>query len=67
MTGEVQLEPPGVQSTSDSDPLLDNNRDSNEIKDDDVEAGSVTCCRICLECDSAPGVFDFSLIDHTPY
>ncbi|KAH7854173.1 hypothetical protein Vadar_011019 [Vaccinium darrowii] len=61
MKGEVQLEPSGERNPSDSDPLLEN-RDENssppssgsgsgEIKNEDIEAGSVPCCRICLECD----------------
>ncbi|KAL6974283.1 hypothetical protein U1Q18_028464 [Sarracenia purpurea var. burkii] len=59
MKGELQLEPSGAQNHSDSDPLLGNKQDgdspsssgSSEIKRDDIEAGSVACCRICLECD----------------
>jgi len=64
MKGEVQLQPPPVmQNPSDSDPLLPNQEEeespgsSGEIKDDeeDVEAGLLPCCRICLESDSDPG------------
>lgn len=63
MKGEVQLQPPPImQNPSDSDPLLlDHDEDesplsSAEIKDEeDVEAGSLPCCRICLESDSDPG------------
>lgn len=65
MKGEVQLQPPPVmQNPSDSDPLLLNQEEeeespgsSGEIKDDeeDVEAGLLPCCRICLESDSDPG------------
>ncbi|GMH04490.1 hypothetical protein Nepgr_006329 [Nepenthes gracilis] len=63
MKGEVQMEErSSVRNHSDTDPLLDNKQpvDSStgisscsEIKDDDCdpEAGSVPCCRICLECD----------------
>jgi hypothetical protein len=72
MLGEVQLQPPPMQQNpSDSDPLLDNqdhveeDRDSpgttsTEIRDqEDVEAGLLPCCRICLETDSDPGHFSF--------
>ena len=62
MKGEVQLEPPVPQSTSDSDPLLANQEEepsslgsSSEIKNEDLEAGFVPSCRICLESDSEPG------------
>uniref|UniRef100_A0A5B6ZDX7 RING-CH-type domain-containing protein n=1 Tax=Davidia involucrata TaxID=16924 RepID=A0A5B6ZDX7_DAVIN len=59
MKGELQLEPSGERNPGDSDPLLaDHHADSppssassSEIKNEDVEAGSVACCRICLECD----------------
>ncbi|GFS40967.1 RING/FYVE/PHD zinc finger superfamily protein [Actinidia rufa] len=68
MKGELQMEPSSPQNPRDSDPLLENqhvdspsssSESSSEIKNDDVEAGSVACCRICLECDGeegAPGV-----------
>ena len=62
MKGEVQLQPPPVQQNpSDSDPLLDNQEDdvspgsSTEIKNEELESGSLPCCRICLESDSDPG------------
>lgn len=63
MTGEVQLEPVGERepNPSDLDPLLDNQGDdsspgsSSEIKNEDVETGSIPCCRICLESDAEPG------------
>lgn len=60
MKGEVQLEPPGERKAMDSDPLLGNHGDSpagssSEINSEDIEAGSVPCCRICLECDGEPG------------
>lgn len=63
MKGEVQLQPPQVmQNPSDSDPLLGNQEEDespvnySEIKDEeDIEAGSLPCCRICLESDSEPG------------
>ncbi|GMP60040.1 hypothetical protein CsSME_00023070 [Camellia sinensis var. sinensis] len=63
MKGELQLEPSGERNPSDSDPLLQNQHvdspsssspssvSSGEIKNEDIEAGSVACCRICLECD----------------
>ncbi|CAK9187840.1 unnamed protein product, partial [Ilex paraguariensis] len=47
----------------DSDPLLDNHHvdsqsssssmsaSSSEIKNEDIEASSVACCQICVECD----------------
>jgi hypothetical protein len=72
MLGEVQLQPPPMQQNpSDSDPLLDHqdhveeDRDSpgttsTEIRDqEDVEAGLLPCCRICLETDSDLGHFSF--------
>lgn len=60
MKGEVQLEPTGEGNANDSDPLLENQPDSPrgssaEIKDEDIEAGSIPCCRICLESDAEPG------------
>lgn len=60
MKGEVQLEPSGERNPRDSDPLLENQVDSStgsssEINSEDIEAGSVPCCRICLECDGEPG------------
>lgn len=65
MKAEVELEPPEPQRyPSDSDPLLESRGDSSlgrssEIKvadvDNDVEAGSIPCCRICLESDCEPG------------
>lgn len=60
MKGEVQLEPPGERSPRDSDPLLENQAGStsgisSEINCEDIEAGSVPCCRICLECDVEAG------------
>ena len=57
--------PSSAQNPSDSDPLLENqhvdspsssSESSSEIKNDDVEAGSVVCCRICLECDGEEGL-----------
>ncbi|KAA8535041.1 hypothetical protein F0562_030044 [Nyssa sinensis] len=59
MKGELQLGSSGEQNPGDSDPLLDDHHadsspssaSSSEIKDEDVEAGPVACCRICLECD----------------
>ncbi|KAF3442537.1 hypothetical protein FNV43_RR16453 [Rhamnella rubrinervis] len=59
MKGEVQLGPAGDQTPNDSDPLLENQADSSpgsstEINDEDVESGSIPCCRICLESDAEP-------------
>ncbi|KAG7021793.1 hypothetical protein SDJN02_15520 [Cucurbita argyrosperma subsp. argyrosperma] len=61
MKGEVQLESSIAQKPTDSDPLLENQSDSShggtsdEIRDDeDAEAGSIPCCRICLESDAEP-------------
>ncbi|XP_027065830.1 uncharacterized protein [Coffea arabica] len=67
MNGELQLESiGGDRNPSDSDPLLHERQQlqkhidtsspsssgsSSEIKDEDLEAGSLPCCRICLECD----------------
>lgn len=60
MKGEVQLESVSSQDPGDSDPLLQNKADSSpgsstEITVEDVESGSVPCCRICLESDAEPG------------
>ncbi|XP_043723118.1 uncharacterized protein LOC122670343 isoform X1 [Telopea speciosissima] len=59
MKRELQLEPTGERSANDSDPLLGNEADSltgssNEIKDEEIEAASAACCRICLEYDGEP-------------
>ena len=51
------------ESHSDSDPLLPNQADSEPssiqeisiLNDDDIENGSVPCCRICLETDCEEG------------
>lgn len=61
MTGELQLQRFDDQNPSDLDPLIDNRSeilkdvvDDHHVDDndkDDVEDGSVPCCRICLECD----------------
>lgn len=69
MKGEVQLEPSGERNPSDSDPLLENQDEnssppssgsgSGEINNEDIEAGSVPCCRICLECDGEEGLILF--------
>ncbi|KAF6167290.1 hypothetical protein GIB67_043151 [Kingdonia uniflora] len=58
MEGELQLETPSEQQIpSDSDPLLENQTNSSEIviKDEEIEASSVVCCRICLESDCDQG------------
>ncbi|KAG5564583.1 hypothetical protein RHGRI_000687 [Rhododendron griersonianum] len=66
MKGELQMEPSGVENPSDSDPLLENQpvvdspsspvpESSSVIKNDDIEAGAVASCRICLECDGEEG------------
>lgn len=72
MTGEVQLEVTSAEnpSPSDADPLLDKHADSssprssssssNEIRNEDIETGSNSCCRICLESDAEPGQFFFA-------
>ncbi len=70
MKGEVQLEPTGTENPSDADPLLGNQADSppessssTEIKDEeDIEAGSIPCCRICLESDAEPGELSLLII-----
>ncbi|XP_047330897.1 uncharacterized protein LOC124934414 [Impatiens glandulifera] len=57
MTGELQLQPTIEENPNDSDPLLGDHSSpsSIEVKDgdveDDLEAGSLVYCRICLECD----------------
>lgn len=64
MIREVQLEPVGAENPSDSDPLLVDKADSSsppplsssEINnEDDIENGSIPCCRICLESDCELG------------
>lgn len=62
MKGEVQLEPAGERERdpTDVDPLLENQEDSSpgsstEIYNEDLESGSIPCCRICLESDAEPG------------
>ncbi|KAI5320531.1 hypothetical protein L3X38_040239 [Prunus dulcis] len=62
MKGEVQLEPAGEteRDPTDVDPLLENQEDSSpgsstEIYNEDLESGSIPCCRICLESDAEPG------------
>ncbi|KAL3825126.1 hypothetical protein ACJIZ3_021155 [Penstemon smallii] len=53
MNSQLEMEPIGAESPKDSDPLLEGTSSSNsEITNDDVEAGSLPSCRICLECDS---------------
>ena len=54
--------------SNDSDPLLENQKlldslegSTSEIKDEEIEASSAACCRICLEYDGEPGEFWFSL------
>lgn len=60
MKGEVQLEPLGEQiPPSDSEPLLENDTNSNEINDEEIDANSAACCRICLEYDGEPGLLAF--------
>ncbi|KAI3513774.1 hypothetical protein L1887_11927 [Cichorium endivia] len=66
MAGEIELEASGLVNPSDTDPLLQNHQNaasgssslaaaaglgSTEITHEDVEAGSIATCRICLECD----------------
>ncbi|XP_071698439.1 uncharacterized protein [Rutidosis leptorrhynchoides] len=53
MSGEIELEENSTGNPSDTDPLIENqqNADSSQVNRDDVEAGSVVTCRICLECD----------------
>ncbi|KAK9266287.1 hypothetical protein L1049_001809 [Liquidambar formosana] len=56
MKEELELEPVGAErSPNESEPLLKNQACSsgNEIKDEeeDIEAASAPCCRICLEYD----------------
>ncbi|XP_042424155.1 uncharacterized protein LOC122011830 [Zingiber officinale] len=63
MTGEVQMVPEEEKSPKDSDPLIrrqaatessSSSEGSDEIKDEEADAGSPACCRICLENDSVP-------------
>ncbi|XP_010925138.1 uncharacterized protein [Elaeis guineensis] len=60
MKVESEVERDGEPNPKDSDPLLQKKEDSsscssNEIKDEEIEAASAACCRICLEHDSEPG------------
>lgn len=54
------------ESMNDSDPLLEKDKllasaaaegstSASEIKDEEIDASSAACCRICLEYDSEPG------------
>lgn len=56
---EVEVEMAEEVSTRDSDPLLDNRAESpvqsSEIVDEEIDASSAPCCRICLESDGEPG------------
>ena len=69
MKGEVQLEPAGERERdpTDVDPLLENQEvsspgSSSEIYNEDLESGSIPCCRICLESDAEPGQFRLKII-----
>ena len=59
--GEIELEQ--TVNPNDTDPLLHNCSDSDEIKsdnnnnNDDIESASIVTCRICLECDGDEGFF----------
>lgn len=56
---EVEVEMVEEVSARDSDPLLDNRAESpvqsSEIVDEEIDASSAPCCRICLESDGEPG------------
>ncbi|KDO80357.1 hypothetical protein CISIN_1g021423mg [Citrus sinensis] len=67
MKGDLQLEQFSERNPSDADPLLGSQEvsdapvvsspsssSSSEIKDEDIENGSLPCCRICLENDGEP-------------
>ncbi|KAG1367569.1 hypothetical protein COCNU_14G000370 [Cocos nucifera] len=67
MKVESEVERDGEPNPKDSDPLLQKKEDSslcssNEIKDEEIEAASAACCRICLEHDSEPGVLVFFVL-----
>lgn len=75
MKGDLQLEQFSERNPSDADPLLGSQEvsdapvvsspsssSSSEIKDEDIENGSLPCCRICLENDGEPGDFIFFCI-----
>lgn len=52
---QLELEPPRIEpNPTDSDPLLQNtnNEISKQDEEEDLEASSVPCCRICLESDT---------------
>lgn len=53
-TDEVS-EAPVVNSSSSSS----SSSSLSEIKHEDIESGSVPCCRICLECDGESGELAF--------
>lgn len=61
---EAEVEREGEPNPKDSDPLLQKKDNSfscssDEIKDEEIEAASAACCRICLEHESEPGDFIF--------
>lgn len=75
MKGDLQLEQFSERNPSDADPLLGSQEVSDapvvsspssscssEIKDEDIENGSLPCCRICLENDGEPGDYIFFCI-----
>lgn len=77
MKGDLQLEQFSERNPSDADPLLGSQEvsdapvvsspsssSSSEIKDEDIENGSLPCCRICLENDGEPGDYIFFLYNY---
>ncbi|CAL9189846.1 unnamed protein product [Musa hybrid cultivar] len=64
MRGEPQMGLDEENIPNDSDPLIQRQIESSqppegldEIKDEEADAGSSACCRICLENESFPGEF----------
>lgn len=79
MDGELQLETLDERKPTDVDPLLEKHEQPassgliespsliviQDVENQDLEDGSVPCCRICLECDGEPGdcnCFGFMII-----
>lgn len=69
MKGELQLETFDERNPTDVDPLLEKHEQpassssiqtsclivNEDVENQDLEDGSIPCCRICLECDGEPG------------
>ncbi|RWV98238.1 hypothetical protein BHE74_00040585 [Ensete ventricosum] len=69
MRGEPQMGLDEENIPNDSDPLIQRQIESSqppegleEIKDEEADAASCACCRICLENESFPGVLVFFVL-----